>query len=140
MGMYSFVVEHELVFRSKEHKQRLIDEGYKVKCKTCDERLQCIVGNDTRNEKCRKKWLENYFSWDKKSDTFTILFDERKIISYWYEETCKFLKFIAKYIEGEMRLDFETDEEKAIITFEKGECKVNLGIMEWKNFSIDEMK
>jgi len=55
--------------------------------------------------------------------------DNIKLISYWYKEQVDFLDKISKYIEGYVRFVFETNEEIAIIHFEKGETTFELGNM-----------
>ena len=140
MGMYSHIDNEDLHFISPQHKQRLIDEGYNMKCKeTCPNRLICISDGQPSEVNCPRVFLQHYFEWDKKKDEFSILFDDRKIISYWYEQTLNFLNFIAKYIEGEISLGFETEEERAIIRFTKGKCKLAIGTMKYKNYTPNDL-
>jgi hypothetical protein len=140
MGMYSHIDNEDLHFRSPQHKQRLIDEGYKLKCnENCSNKLICISGGQPKEEKCPRVLLESYFGWDKQKDEFQVLFDDRKIISYWYNNTLNFLNFIAEYIEGEISLGFETEEERALIRFTKGKCKLAIGEMKYKNYTPNDL-
>ena len=65
--------------------------------------------------------------------------DNTKLISYWYDETCLFLKLIAKYIEGEVHWIFETPDEGGYVEFRDGKCIINYGNMQWDNKDADKM-
>lgn len=135
MGMYSFVDEVDLSFRSAQHKQLLIDECYNATCENCSNKLRCISRTEQQKQyECPKNLLKSYFKWDKISDSFSILLDDRKIISYWYENTLNFLKMIAKYIEGHIELAF------AKIEFDEGNCTIQLGQMNWTEYTPDNLR
>lgn len=65
---------------------------------------------------------------------------DRKLISYWYEDTLVFLRDIALFIEGIVYLCFETDEEFAKLIFEDGECKIELGKIEYIEYKLNDLK
>jgi len=64
---------------------------------------------------------------------------DRKIISYWYDDTLVFLRDIALFIEGTVKLCFETDEEFAKLIFEEGECKIELAQLKFTEYSLNEL-
>ena len=65
--------------------------------------------------------------------------DGHKIISYWYMETLEILRDLAVFIEGYVRLRGEDDEQHAYITFEKGKCKIRIGITNWGDCSLESL-
>jgi len=66
--------------------------------------------------------------------------DNIKLISYWYKEQIKFLDKISDFIEGEVRWTFESDDESAFVKFKDGETIFNLGIMEFKQLTAEELR
>jgi len=78
--------------------------------------------------------IDNMISKNYKALTFEVWNDWR-IISYWYEPMVVFLNCVAKYIQGNVRFNFETDEEMADITFDNGKCTINIGTMEFVPWS-----
>jgi hypothetical protein len=71
--------------------------------------------------------------------TVTVEWDGKRIISYWYPSFLIFLKNLAKYIDGEVLLDVESDTQSANIHFYNGICYIDLGIMFYRNFTVHEM-
>ena len=71
--------------------------------------------------------------------TVTVEWDGKRIISYWYQDFILFLKDLAKYVEGEILLEVESDTQSAIIHFNNGYCYIEIGIMYYKNFTVHEM-
>jgi len=67
------------------------------------------------------------------------LFDEWKIISYWYDEFVMFLRDIAIFIEGQVVLEFENESEAGHILFENGECIITVGIMQYTKYSPEKL-
>jgi len=65
--------------------------------------------------------------------------DGWKIISYWYPEFLKFLRELALFIEGTISFDFETHDERAVITFENGEFSINFGTMQYEKANMEEV-
>ena len=64
--------------------------------------------------------------------------DGHKIISYWYEDFCSFLKDIAKYIDGLLTFEFENmSEGPAYVCFEDGKVKIHLPV--WHELTPDEL-
>jgi hypothetical protein len=71
------------------------------------------------------------------------VFNDWKIISYWYKETLDLLEKMNKVLTGEINLLFETGEERAIIRFgdtEQEEAFINLGMMEYNEYKVSEFK
>jgi len=62
------------------------------------------------------------------------LFDDMKIISYWYEGYLYLLREVAQYLSGTAKLNFETNDEFAEINFEDGEASVKTGQVVWGDF------
>jgi len=64
--------------------------------------------------------------------------DGHKIISYWCDDFCRFLKDIAKYIEGLIIFEFETmTEGPAYVCFEDGKVKIHLPV--WHELTPDDL-
>jgi hypothetical protein len=64
--------------------------------------------------------------------------DGHKIISYWYEDFCRFLKDIAQYIDGLIVFEFESDAEgPAYLWFEDGKVKIRLAT--WTEYTPEEL-
>jgi hypothetical protein len=64
--------------------------------------------------------------------------DGHKIISYWYDDFCRFLKDMAKYIEGLIIFEFETMAEgPAYMCFEDGKVKIHLPV--WHELTPDDL-
>ena len=85
-----------------------------------------IKNKDEGNDYMYQSFLENLI--DGKQYSFES-WDNIKLISYWYKEQVDFLDKISEYIKGFVRFVFETNEEIAIIHFEKGETTFELGNM-----------
>jgi len=64
--------------------------------------------------------------------------DGHKIISYWCDDFCGFLKDIAKYIEGQIVFAFESDAEgPAYVCFKDGKVKIHLPV--WHELTPDDL-
>ena len=74
---------------------------------------------------------------DDKSFSFYNLFDDTKLIGYWYDEDILFFRNVSKYIEGEAKWIYETDEQMVIIKFENGKTTFELGEMSFRNLDLD---
>lgn len=55
-----------------------------------------------------------------------------KIIQYWYTGFLEFLRGLAIFVEGEVLLRHETNEEFASIVFRDAECLIKLGEVAWE--------
>ena len=64
--------------------------------------------------------------------------DDIKLISYWYDDTCNFLKGVAQYIEGQVYWLFENPDETAWVEFKNGICIIHTGVMEYCENSPDD--
>lgn len=90
-----------------------------------------------------KMWVKQfpeqaYLVTDNMYDGKTLTFEEWndwKIISYWYDEMVVFLECIAKYIEGYVKWNFETDDEAEEVIFQDGKATIKVGTMIWSNYS-----
>jgi len=124
MGMYSFFV----------------DENLEVK--DWDKLLEFFEWWDVYVKKhCEGYW--DLFSSEKMLDkeNKTITFEhwnDIKLISYWYDEYCIFLKLIAKYIDGDIEWDFECKDECGSVRFENGECLIQTGVMQYHYWQPQE--
>jgi len=64
--------------------------------------------------------------------------DGWKIISYWYTGFLEFLRGLAIFVEGEVSLRYETNNEFATIVFNDAECLISLGTLQWEpNVSVE---
>ena len=64
--------------------------------------------------------------------------DGWKIISYWYDHFVLFLRDLAVFLEGDIYLDFENEDEGGNIRFSDGEVIITTGVMEWKTHKTEE--
>ena len=108
MGMYSRVIHHRISVRpgmlrrlkQRLKKRRQAKNGYYYS-------LVQVKGRQVSLEKL----------------------DGHKIISYWYDGFCRFLKDIARYVEGEIFLEFESTEEgPAYLWFQGGKVTIQLPV------------
>ncbi len=60
--------------------------------------------------------------------------DDVKLISYWYDKDLVFLDCIAKFIEGYVSWTFENADEGGSVSFEKGQCTITTGQMNWTDW------
>lgn len=59
--------------------------------------------------------------------------NEWKIISYWYPLFCQFLRDVAVFLDdGDIELDFESNEEYGHIRFADGKCLITTGQMNFQ--------
>ena len=118
MGMYSRVIRNCISVRP----------GMLGKLKEC-------LGKKQRNRK--KHYYYSLVEIDGKNVSLEKL-DGHKIISYWYDGFCRFLKDIAKYIEGLIIFQFETMAEgPAYVCFEDGKVKIHLPV--WHELTPDDL-
>ena len=117
MGMYSRITRHCISVRP----------GKLGKLKGC-----------LKKHRSKKKgYYYNLVEIDGKEVSLEKL-DGHKIISYWYEDFCRFLKDIAKYIDGLLIFEFETmSEGPAYVCFE--DSKVNIHLPVWYEYTPDEL-
>ena len=66
--------------------------------------------------------------------------DGWKIISYWYPLFVQFMRDVAVFVEGEILLDFESNEEGGWIEFTKGKCIIHTSQMIWQESSPEEIR
>lgn len=57
--------------------------------------------------------------------------NEIKLISYWYDVQLLFLELVAEYISGNVKWDFECDDETGFVDFENGICNITTGVMKY---------
>jgi len=96
-----------------------------------------------------KRWGKSFPDWkymanliqeaDGKEKVTFREWDNIKLISYWYDETCLFLKCVAKYLEGYVYWDFENNDEGGYVEFEEGKCIIHTGQMNWSSCSPDSI-
>jgi hypothetical protein len=99
-----------------------------------------------------KDYIERFkkqFDVSKENDYYDIVtdndivsfgnWDGSKIISYWYTRQVLFLRNLYKYIQGELRFTFETDEECCTITFEETETRIQVGQMNYTDLDCDDL-
>lgn len=73
-------------------------------------------------------------------DTVDIQIDSWKIISYWYPETLDWFDKLSEFIEGDLELGFETNDERAIIHFGPEGTKYEIGRMKYDTFTSGELR
>ena len=118
MGMYSRITRHCISVRP----------GMLGKLKKC-------LGKKHRDRK--RQYYYSLVEINGKNVSLEKL-DGHKIISYWYDDFCRFLKDIAKYIEGLIIFEFETMAEgPAYVCFEDGKVKIHLPV--WQELTPDEL-
>ena len=117
MGIYSSITHHYISVRS----------GMLGKLK------QCLKKRRSK----KKGYYYNLVEINGKKVSLEKL-DGHKIISYWYEDFCRFLKDIAKYIDGVLIFEFENmSEGPAYVCFE--DSKVNIHLLVWYEYTPDEL-
>jgi len=62
-----------------------------------------------------------------KDVSFTGIFDNKKIISYWYDGFCYFMRDFAEFVEGEVELAYEDGETFVKMIFNNGNLYVSNG-------------
>lgn len=67
------------------------------------------------------------------------LFEDTKVIGYWYEGFCLLLRELAVFLEGDVRVLGEGDDGIANITFEDGDVRVSIAEYQWSNHTIEEL-
>ena len=87
-----------------------------------------ITGNDSYLDLIKQ---------DDKTFSFWGLYDDTKLIGYWYDEDVLLFRNISKYIEGKVRWIYETDEQMAIIRFENGKTTFEIGEMCFDIIDLD---
>lgn len=58
--------------------------------------------------------------------------DNWKIISYWYSEMVMVLRDLAVFINGNVELEFENNDEAGEIWFEDGNCIIKTAQLQWQ--------
>lgn len=116
--------------------------------------VECDVGVVTGSEQKMKEWLaqkkapayvkkdaaEEYLWWkdlckevmDAKyqSTSFSEIFDDKKILGYWYEGFGFFVRDLAQFVEGSVVWQSEGGDERVCMSFESG--MVRFESAEWK--------
>ena len=62
-----------------------------------------------------------------------------KIIGYWYNETLRFLKGIARYIEGNVMFNYESNDLSGWVEFRNKKCILHLGHTIWEEYTAEKM-
>ena len=65
--------------------------------------------------------------------------DNWKIIQYWYDEFVIFIRDLSAFIEGEILLEYETEEEKAKIEFTNGVTNIEIGTFNWAKIDKNDL-
>lgn len=60
-----------------------------------------------------------------------------KIISYWYDDFVAFLRDIAVFVNGDVYMRFENQDQGGHIEFQDGECIIHWGVMNWFQDTAD---
>lgn len=66
--------------------------------------------------------------------------DGWKIVSYWHDDFVMFLKDLALFVEGEVWLSFETDEDMGWFEFRDGKCIIHTGVIQWTQDSPESLR
>lgn len=82
--------------------------------------------------------ITNMIDMEHKSLSFE-LWDNIKLISYWYSIDVAFLELIAPYLEGEVHWTFENDDEGGYVSFRNKECIITTGQMRWEDSTPKEL-
>jgi len=64
--------------------------------------------------------------------------DDWKIISYWYDDFVVLIRDLSAFYDGEIRLEFETGEEFAVIDFD-GETTIEVGEVQWRDLAFEDI-
>ena len=117
MGMYSFFEDEDIIVLDYDNLKKVVkllkenDYGY-AKLLKLDDKTKSL----------------SFESWN-----------DIKLISYWYDECLLVLDLISPYIQGRVWFNFESKDEAGNITFENGNCILELGNMLWKDVNINEL-
>lgn len=136
MGMYSNFADEDVEVKDLE--------GLKGFLERWKEYLFSQYNKGERGNK--DTWKENYYNIIDDKDRISFdKWDNIKLISYWYSNQVIFLTCVAKYIEGTVQWDFESDDEAGSIEFVDGKCKFHTGVMTWTewdytNLNKEELK
>jgi len=128
MGMYTTIVDSEV---------NVIDmEGLKkfLKNLKAGKNKDYIVKDKTWADfgKNRGKQYAEAVKLNEKEKILDFMgLDGWKIISYWYDMFVQFLRDIAVFLEGEVTMEFETNDEGGYIEFRGGKCIIHTGVMDW---------
>lgn len=85
----------------------------------------------------------NAVSIEKLGDVYYLDFsgmDGWKIISYWYDSMVLFFRDIGVFVEGEIQMEFETQDESGWIEFKQGKTIFHTGQMEWQTWGAEEVR
>lgn len=63
-----------------------------------------------------------------------------KLISYWYTMDVQFLRDVAIFIEGDISLEFENNDEAGHISFSDGKCEIRTGVMTWNDHTPEILR
>lgn len=95
---------------------------------------------DRWNETFPNGWINTEAMLDRKNKNVSFAsWDDIKLISYWYAMDVTFIHGIAKYIRGEVAWCFESDDETGHITFEDNKAIIEIGIMDYKGYSPEQL-
>ena len=128
MGMMSYFVEEDIEVKDEANlREYLLDfmETHKAQ----DYFVTDGLGIEKEDLLNKKKKLDITFQG----------FNEWKIISYWYGDFVCFFRDLAVFIEGFVKWSFETEDECATIHFEDGKAVFEIGVMEYKKFTPNDL-
>ena len=120
MGMYSTVIDKDWSCRDKRKFSAWLAD-VTVPSYIPPDYAKSYVGN---KERARKSWSDSKLDESEFADE---MFDNNKIIGYWYEEWCIFMRDVAMFFEGEVTLQYEEPEYFAKLIFKEGMFFVRLG-------------
>jgi len=108
-----------------------------------DHILKCAKG-DIENYKVEVKWLKEALLKVPSNESLvdallSALFDDTKVIGYWYTGTCLVLRELAMFLTGDARVIGEGDDGVAVIRWEEGEASVDIGTLEWHAHTFEEL-
>ena len=82
-------------------------------------------------------WAKNMI--DEKGNATFQSWDDIKLISYWYSQQCLFLRCIARYIRGEVRWQFCSEDEAGWVEFTNGKAIIHTGQMQWQDSTPESL-
>lgn len=128
MGMYSYVQNQEIYVTNPDGLKQ-----YVMMCRNGD----LYDGKLKHFVDC---WVKTEFQCDNNSEKLTMEddflaeeldIDGWKIIQYWYDAFVTMIDDLSAFIEGHILLEAETEDEQAVITFQKSGVHIRIGTMKW---------
>ena len=128
MGSYTYIDESDVVIKDLDNLKKLFKEIMTDKIEYSGDAKYLVDKLKISYSKSRECYMLDFEGWD-----------GHKIISYWYDNMVELLRDIAVFVEGDVSLTFETQEEGGRIEFENGECIIHTGQMNWHENSPEEL-